>query len=401
MALTFHFVLVLALVYGTSLLFKSLTKYNVPLLAVEILAGILFGSIFNTVNPSTPGFEFFTALAAFGLLMIMFDAGLELDPDTIRRNPQQIVKLAAFTFVLPFVSGFGLAKLLGLNLFASFLTGVTISTTSLGLVYPLIEDFSLLESNVGQTILSVTVLNDLLSVAALAYGITLITAPHPVTGIILVTAALFVFFIGLPFLLEDYLSNTLQEGVFQNSVKVGVFLMVILAYGMEVIGIHAILGAFFAGLLVAVITHDGHSIQQSMKPVSDLVTPVFFFYVGLNFNLESFWSASPLLLAGILLLGIGSKIIGSIAGGWVVGLERETVTLLASAMPGRLSISVAAAEIGRTRGIISDGLYNAFLILSVTSVFLAILSFRFFISRGSTNEVLSTSDTKIDIRNSR
>ncbi|MCO8243528.1 MULTISPECIES: cation:proton antiporter [unclassified Haladaptatus] len=387
MSLSFHFVLVLALVYGTSLVFKSLTEYNVPILAVEMLAGILFGSIFDIVNPSMPGFEFFTALAAFGLLMIMFDAGLELDPDTIRRNPRQIAELAVFTFLLPFISGFALARVLGLNLFASFLTGVTISTTSLGLIYPLVEDFSLLQTDTGQTILSVAVMNDLLSVAALAYGITLITAPKPVIGVILVTIALFVFFIGLPFLLEDYLSNTLQEGMFENPVKVGVFLMVTLAYCMELIGIHAILGAFFAGLLVAVITHEGHSIQNSMKPVSDLVTPVFFFYVGLNFDLESFSSASPLLLAGILVLGIGSKVVGSVVGGWFVGLEQETVALLASSMPGRLSISVAAAEIGLTRGIISEGLYNAFLILSVVSVFLAILSFRYFVLRDSEMEL--------------
>ena len=392
MSLTFHFVLVLALVYGTSLIFKSLTNYNVPILAVEMLAGILFGSVFDIVNPSMPGFEFFTALAAFGLLMIMFDAGLELDPDTIRRNPQQIIELAVFTFLLPFISGFGLARVLGLNLFASFLTGVTISTTSLGLIYPLIEDFSLLQSDTGQTILSVAVMNDLLSVAALAYGITLITAPQPVIGVILVTVALLIFFIGLPFLLEDYLSNTLQEGMFENPVKVGVFLMVTLAYCMEVIGIHAILGAFFAGLLVAVITHEGHTIQKSMKPVSDLVTPVFFFYVGLNFDLESFSSASPLLLAGILVLGIGSKVVGSVAGGWFVGLERKTVVLLASSMPGRLSISVAAAEIGLTRGIISDGLYNAFLILSVVSVFLAILSFRYFVLQDPEVDISSASD---------
>ncbi|KZN23278.1 hypothetical protein A4G99_14655 [Haladaptatus sp. R4] len=56
-------------------------------------------------------------------------------------------------------------------------------------------------------------------------------------------------------------------------------------------------------------------------------------------------------------------------------------------MPGRLSISVAAAEIGLTRGIISEGLYNAFLILSVVSVFLAILSFRYFVLRDSEMEL--------------
>src|SRR5699024_3135471 len=122
-----------------------------------------------------------------GLLMVMFDAGLELNPEIIRRNLRQIGTLAAFTFVLPFLAGVGLVIWLGLPTFAAFLVGVTVSTTSLGLVYPMLDDFDFLGSDTGQLILSVTVMNDLLSVAALAYGITLISSPRPYVGVGLVT----------------------------------------------------------------------------------------------------------------------------------------------------------------------------------------------------------------------
>jgi Kef-type K+ transport system membrane component KefB len=98
MALSFHFVVVLALVYGTSFLFRFLERYDFPILAVEIVAGIVFGSIFGVVGQGTPGYSFLIELAAFGLLMIMFDAGLELDPDVIRRNPRQVGKLAVRSY---------------------------------------------------------------------------------------------------------------------------------------------------------------------------------------------------------------------------------------------------------------------------------------------------------------
>lgn len=378
MALEFHFVLALALVYGTSFVFAWLRRYDIPILAVEILAGIVFGATLGLVNDGTAGYDFFVSLAAFGLLMIMFDAGLELDPEIIRRDPVRVTALAVSTFLLPFAAGFGLGQFLDLSLFASFLTGVTVSTTSLGLIYPLLEDFDLLDTDRGQVILAVAVMNDILSVAVLAYGLTLATSDTPIVGVGVVTAALAFFFLVLPFALSPHIANTLRDGVFENPAKAGVFLMVALAFFLEHLGIHAILGAFFAGLLVAIVTRDGHDVEESMQPVTDLTAPVFFFYVGTNIHLDSI-AAAPLLLGGVLVVGLGTKALGALIGGLAAGIENRTTFLLAAAMPGRLSISVAAAEIGRSKGIISPALYQAFVLLSVVSVFASVLAFRYLV----------------------
>ncbi|MFB6076637.1 MAG: cation:proton antiporter [Candidatus Nanohaloarchaea archaeon] len=371
MALGYEFLLALALVYGTSYLLKFLETYDVPVLAVEILAGILFGAVLGVVGPHIAGYEVLTSVAAFGLLMIMFDAGLELDPYLIREDPSMIAKMAALTFVLPFLSGVGLALFLGLPLFAAFLVGITISTTSIGLVYPLLED-----TDRGQHILAVTVMNDVLSVVALAYGVTLVTATRPLVGIGTVTAVLLLFLVVVPLYLVDPLSRFMDEWVFDNPVKFGLFFTLAFAVILEKIGIHAILGAFFAGLLIAEITHEGHRVERSMKPVLQMTAPVFFFYVGMNVSFGALAAGGSALLGLVLLLGIGSKMIGAGLGGWLTGSDRTTTLLLAAAVPGRLSISVAAAEVGRAEGIIGPELYDAFILLSVVSVFLAVLMFR-------------------------
>jgi Kef-type K+ transport system membrane component KefB len=293
---------------------------------------------------------------------------------------------------LPFLAGIGLALAFGLGLFAAFLVGVTVSTTSLGLIYPLLEDFDFLDTDTGQLILAVTVMNDILSVAALAYGITLITAPQPLVGIGLVTAALLFFFVLLPFVLNDYIESVWsREDLFTNPVKFGIFLMIVLALAMEQIGVHAILGAFFAGLVLSTITHQGHRIEESLTPVTNLTAPVFFFYIGMNVDFGAF-SAGTTVLAAVLLVGLGSKVIGGLLGGWLTGLDGKTTALLTSAIPGRLSISVAAAEIGRSRGILSPELYNAFVILSVVSVFVSVVAFRYF--AGEPGVVLSQSTSE-------
>lgn len=382
MALEFHFVLVLLLVYGTSYLFKYFERYDIPILLVEIVAGIVFGSILGVVDQGIHGWEFFTTLAALGLLVIMFEAGLELDPKPVMKRPKQVAFMAVMTFMLPFLAGFGFGQFLGLNFFASFLIGVTLSTTSLGLVYPLLEDFDYLDTERGQLILAVTVLCDILSVVALAYGITL-TSENPVNGSIIVTAALVFFFVVMPVFLVDHIGRLIPDSVKTNPVKFSMFFALALALVFEYIGVHAILGAFFAGLIIAQSTEDrsGFDIEKTMKPVADLVTPVFFFYVGLQAAIPEVTPYNMLMLGGVLGIGIGSKIIGAAVGGVALGLDGQTTKLLASVMPGQLAMSVAAAAIGLNRGIIEPNLYNSLIVLAASSVFVSSMLFRHFSQR--------------------
>ena len=382
MALEFHFVLALLLVYGTSYLFKFLERYDIPVLMVEIIAGIVFGSILGVVHEGMPGWEFFTTLAAFGLLVIMFEAGLELEPEPVLERPKQVVVMAIMTFLLPFAAGVGFGQFLGLSFFASFLIGVTLSTTSLGLVYPLLEDFGYLDTERGQLILAVTVLNDILSVVALSFAITL-TSDNPVQGSIIVTVALLFFFIVVPLFLIDHIGRLIPDSVKSNPVKFSIFFALALAFAFEYIGVHAILGGFFAGLIIAESTQDrdGFNIEKTMKPVAHLLTPVFFFYVGLQAAIPKPTPENLIMLGGVLFIGIFSKIIGAAIGGVALGLDGQTTKLLASVMPGQLSISVAAAAIGLNRGIIEANLYNSFIVLAVCSVFVSSMLFRFFSDR--------------------
>lgn len=111
MSHSFHFVIGFGLVYDTSFVFRFLEHYNFPILAVEIFADIVFGSILGTVGPRSPGYQFIPHLVVFGLLMVMFDAGLELNPKIICRNPRTVGRFAAFTFALPFLAVLSIAPL--------------------------------------------------------------------------------------------------------------------------------------------------------------------------------------------------------------------------------------------------------------------------------------------------
>jgi Kef-type K+ transport systems, membrane components len=214
MALTFEFLAALALVYATNYFLIPSEKYGVPVLGAEIVSGIVFGAVTGALTPSTPGFELITSFAAIGLMLIMFEAGLELKPKSIKNHAGEVAEIGLATFFVPLLVGIGFGLLLDLGIFASVLIGITVSTTSLGLIHPLLEEYELLETEDGQIVLSVTVLNDVLSVLALAYAVAF-TGSDLLISIASVTAAVIFFLYIAPFklsnTLQKYLADTLRD----------------------------------------------------------------------------------------------------------------------------------------------------------------------------------------------
>ncbi|EGQ43048.1 MAG: Kef-type K+ transport family [Candidatus Nanosalina sp. J07AB43] len=376
MALTFEFLAALALVYATNYFLIPSEKYGVPVLGAEIVSGIVFGAVTGALTPSTPGFELITSFAAIGLMLIMFEAGLELKPKSIKKHAGEVAEIGLATFFVPLLVGIGFGLLLDLGIFASVLIGITVSTTSLGLIHPLLEEYELLETEDGQIVLSVTVLNDVLSVLALAYAVAF-TGSDLLISIASVTAAVIFFLYIAPFKLSNTLQKYLADTLRDHTVRFSMMALVGIAWIMEHIGVHAVLGSFFAGLLVSQMSHDDQDVNDSMRPVTNLAAPIFFFFVGYQIPVTNFPVGSLGLIGGVIAIGFGAKFVGAYLGSVLAGVEEKAEYMLIGAMPGRLSISVAAAEIGLREGIIQEPLYYSFIILSILSVFVSVALFRY------------------------
>ena len=379
MALTFEFLAALALVYATNYFLIPSEKYGVPVLGAEIVSGIVFGAFTGALTPSTPGFELITSFAAIGLMLIMFEAGLELKPKSIKNHAGEVAGIGLATFFVPLLVGIGFGLLLDLSVFASVLIGITVSTTSLGLIHPLLEEYELLGTEDGQIVLSVTVLNDVMSVLALAYAIAF-TGTNLLISVLGVTLAVIFFLYVAPFKLSDILQKYLADSLKDHTVRFSMMALVGIAWVMEHVGVHAVLGSFFAGLLVSQMSHDDHNVNSSMRPVTNLAAPIFFFFVGYQIPVNNFPVESLGLIGGVIAIGFGAKFVGAYLGSVLAGVKDKAEYMLIGAMPGRLSISVAAAEIGLREGIIEEPLYYSFIILSILSVFVSVALFRYIAS---------------------
>lgn len=141
--------------------------------------------------------------------------------------------------------------------------------------------------------------------------------------------------------------------------------------GYGAVGVHAVLGSFFAGLLVSQMSHDDYNVYSAMRPVTNLAARIFFI-VGCQVPVNNFPVELLGLIGGLTAIGFGAKFVGAYLGSVLAGVKDKAEYMLIGAMPGRLSISVAAAEIGLREGIIEETLYYSFMILSVLSAFVSV-----------------------------
>ncbi len=376
----------LLLITGLALIVPVLAsrfrRIQLPIVVGEIIAGIIIGkSGFNLVEPS----QTLTFLAEFGFAYLMFLSGLEIDfnilmsqnRDTEQRSFSQPLPLALLIFVgtlvLALFGGLGLSMLgIAQN---PFIVGLILSTTSLGVVVPVLKEQQLLGSLYGQHLLVTSSVADFASlviftmvIAIRSIGLTL--------DLLLVLALLLIFvmaarlvhrFAAVPVLRR--LLNELSSATAQIRIRGAFALMVAWVVLAEALGVELILGAFLAGAIAGLITdpYDDSSREKLDAIGYGFFIPIFFIMVGVNFNLRVLVESSQALLLVPILITIAFAV--KMIPGLLFRLNfswRETFAggiLLSS----RLSLIIAASAIALEIGAISEAVNSAVVLLAVVS----------------------------------
>lgn len=373
-------------------------RVRLPIVVGEIFAGILIGhSGFNLVEPSTT----LTFLAEFGFAYLMFLSGLEIDFNLILQTSHGGSRKSFTTHPLP-VAGFILAGTLSLALLAAFglsrfgiiqnpiLMGLILSTTSLGVVVPVLKEQELLGSRYGQFLLVASSIADFVTLLLLTAAIA-IRSSGLTLDLLLIPALLLIFVVmaragqqvsSLPILRR--LINELSSATAQIRVRGAFALMVAWVVVAEALGAELILGAFLAGAIAGLITaHDDTSAREKLDAIGyGFFIPIFFIMVGVDFKLQVFFeSPQALLLLPILVL---ISFLVKIVPAFILRLNfswRETLAggfLLSS----RLSLIIAASSIALSIGAITEAVNSAIILLAVVSCTISPLVFNRLFSKG-------------------
>lgn len=374
--------LITGLAATVPLLASRLRRFHVPIVVLEILVGIVIGkSGLDLIEPS-PALEF---LAAFGFTFLMFLSGLEVDFAALMSSARapsdrrlgDPLSLGGAVFALTVGGGlvvaFGLAQM-GL-IQSPLIMALILSTTSLGIVVPVLKERNLTGTPYGQSLLVSALVADFatlllisVAVAAVSHGLTLdLLLVLLLLGAFATLARMGQLAARVPRLrrVVEELSHTTA----QIQVRGAFALMVAFIVLAEGVGTEIILGAFLAGAIISLLAErEGSHLHMKMEAIGfGFFVPIFFIMVGVGFDLPALFSSSKALLLVPLLLVVayGIKLLATLLYrlnfSW-----RETLaagTLLSS----RLSLIIAAAAIALGLGIINDATNSAIILVAIVS----------------------------------
>jgi len=363
---------------------------RIPVVVGEILAGILIGpSVLGLVHVDEPTLEL---LAEIGFAFLMFLSGLEIDFSILfaatkpgqdkRKSP---IFLASLSFILTVV----LAGTIGFWLTNAgfvkdpWMMTLILSTTSLGIVVPVLKEKKMSSSDLGQTILLAALLADFLTM----FFITVYIAIRS-TGLSLNILLIGLLFIPVVLLYQlgqkqlrrpivRRLMEELADATSQIKVRGAFALMITFVVLAELIGAELILGAFLGGVLASLISEpNDEKIRSKLDAIGfGFFVPLFFVYVGVQFDLRAFldnrdaWILLPELLAAAFAIKLVSVLVFRFAYSW-----KETIAtgMLLSA---RLSLIIAASAIGVRFGAISESTNADIILVAALTATIAPLGF--------------------------
>ena len=364
-----------------------------PAVMGQLVAGILLGpSVLGLAWPEMQDFLFpakadqrrmLEGVAQLGVLLLLLLTGMETDFGLIKRVKRAAILVSLAGITIPFTLGAATGWLLpdwmlphpDKRIVTALFLGTALSISSVKIVAMVIRDMGFTRRNLGQVIMAAAIIDDTIGwiIIGVVLGIAqvghleLMTVGQSVLG-----TALFLilsFTLGRRLVaLAIRLSNDHLKSEFAvvTTILVVMFLM---ALTTEAIGVHTVLGAFVAGVLVGhspILTR--HIDEQLRGLVSGLFAPVFFGIAGLSANLTVLANPRDLALtAGLVAIASIGKFAGAFAGAGLAGLSRREALALGCGMNARGSTEVIVASIGLAMGALNRDLYTMIVTMAVVT----------------------------------
>jgi Kef-type K+ transport system membrane component KefB len=298
------------------------TRLKQPAVLGELLAGILLGNLpFGDVQlfAALARNETIEIIAGLGALILLFEVGLEATVKQMLEVGLTSVLVAVLGVVLPFAFGWGVGAWLlpGASPYLHAFLGATLTATSVGITARVLQDLGASGTQEARIILGAAVIDDVLgliilgaasgAVAAASQG-----APFSMMSVARITAAAALFLVGALVIgvlaaprLYSVASLLQVRGVL---VTVSLSLCFLLAWAASLIGLAPIVGAFAAGLVLEdvhfkdFVGRGERTLEELIRPISDVLVPIFFVHMGLRTDLSAFTRPGALELATALIV---------------------------------------------------------------------------------------------------
>ncbi len=368
------------------------SKIGQPTVIGEILAGILLGpSLLGYFYPETFNFLFATSslgnlyvLSQIGLVLFMFTIGMDLNLGALKEKMGVTFVISHASIIIPYLFGMIMAYFIynefaaGHTNFLSFalFIGISMSITAFPVLARIVQEKGLTKTHLGIMAIASAAINDVTAWCILAAAIAIAKTGNVVSSLYTIGYSVLyvlIMFVAIrPFLKRVGKIYSNSEVLNKSIVAFLLLFLIISSYTTEVIGIHALFGAFLAGVIMPPFPNFRRLVIEKIEDVSvTLLLPLFFVFTGLRtqiglLNTPHLW----IICAVIILVAISGKFIGGAFTAKILGESWKDSLSLGVLMNTRGLMELIVLNIGYEMGIFSPAIFVMLVIMALVTTFM-------------------------------
>ena len=345
----------------TTLLGQVFARFNWPPVIGQLLSGILLGSaLLGWINPN----ETMTLFSDIGVIMLMFLAGMESDLDLLKKYFKISFTVATVGVILPILFIGGASLLFGMQFLEALFIGIVFAATSVSISVEVLRATGKLQTKAGTAILGAAVVDDILAVIVLSL-FTTFSHEGGKSGLTnnfflnLLFEALYFVFVWLvyKFIAPKFMQLAEKINVSYSVVIASLILSLGMAYIAELVGLSAVVGAFFGGLAIRQTKQEAE-VNSSVSAIGySVFIPTFFVNIGLSMTFAS--------------IGVLSKYWAGKYSSEIFGLKPLEGSIVGAGMVSRGEVALIVAQIGIAHHLFPKDIYSSLILVIILTTVLS------------------------------
>jgi Kef-type K+ transport system membrane component KefB len=367
-------------------------KIGQPSVIGEIIAGIVLGpSLLGMYLPEFSHVLFpkeslgnLKFLSQIGLILFMFVIGMELDLKALKNKANEAVVISHASIVIPFALGIGLSyfvydqfapegvKFLSFSLFM----GIAMSITAFPVLARIVQERGINKTRLGAIVITCAAADDITAWCILAVVIAIVKAGSFVSSLYVIMLAM-VYVATMLFIVKPFLKRIgdlygSKDSLVKPVVAIFFLILIVSSYATEVIGIHALFGAFMTGVIMPDIAKFRTIFIEKVEDVSViLLLPLFFVFTGLKteiglINDPYLWKVTGF----IILVAVVGKFFGSALAAKFVGQNWRDSLTIGALMNTRGLMELIVLNIGLELKVLTPAVFTMMVIMALVTTFM-------------------------------
>lgn len=368
------------------------TKIGQPTVIGEIIAGVVLGPsvvghyfphFFSTLFPvaSLGNLQF---ISQIGLILFMFMVGMELDLKVVKKNAGDAFVISQVSIIVPFALGLGLAYAIYRSFapagvpFTSFglFIGIAMSITAFPVLARVVQERGLHKTHLGSVVITCAAVDDITAWCLLAAVIAIVKAGSFASSLYVIALAIVYVVIMIkgvrPFLKRVGDLHTSRENLSKPIVAIFFLILLLSSYATELIGIHALFGAFMAGTMMPDNEKFRNIFIEKIEDIAlVLLLPLYFVFTGLRTQIGLLNDAYLWQVTGcVILVAVVGKFVGSTVAARFVGQNWRNSLSIGALMNTRGLMELVVLNIGYDLGVLSPSVFAMMVIMALVTTFI-------------------------------